>query len=192
MVPDLVLGLDLTTLMGWALFDLDGELEASGAWDLSMPAESHEGDRWIAFRGELGKLLLTYRGRICAIGYERPSTVQWATARVAFGQAALVELEAARASIPTTVVSPSTLKMVVAGHGHASKDEVQAAVVLRTGPLTHPGLTKKAAKLRGDEADARAIAIVLVTIYCLDALRRCKLVRRPVERRKAHRKKAPA
>jgi len=180
--PDVVLGLDLTTCMGWAAFDLDGQLLDSGAWNLSQPDDAHDGDRWIACRGKLGQLLATYHGRICAIGFERPSTVQWHTARVSFGQAAIIELDAAKQSIPTTTISPSTLKLVVTGHGRASKQEVEAAVVARSGPLKMPGgSTKTAAKLRSDEADARAIAIALVSIYTIADLRRRVLVRRPVE-----------
>ncbi len=181
MVPDLVVGLDITTCMGWAVFDLDIKLVESGAWNLGQPDDAHAGDRWVACRGRLGKLFATYHGRVCAIGFERPSTVQWNTARVAFGQATIIELDAAKQLIPTTTISPSTLKKVVAGHGHASKQEVQAAVVRSTGPLTVPGETKIAEKLRSDEADARAIAMAMLSIYSIADLRRRVLLKRPPE-----------
>ncbi len=190
MEPDVVLGLDLTTCMGWAAFGLDIQLVESGAWNLGQPADAHDGDRWIACRGQLGKLLATFHGRICAIGFERPSTVQWNTARVAFGQAALIELEAAKQLIPTTTISPSTLKKVVAGHGHASKQEVEAAVVRRTGALTMPAGSKIAEKLRSDEADARAIAIAMLSIYTVADLRRRVLLKRPAEPKPQRRKRA--
>ena len=126
----------MTTCMGWAAFDLDLQLVQSGAWNLGQPADAHDGDRWIAFRGKIGQLLATYHGRICAIGFERPSTVQWATARIAFGQAAIIELDAAK---------------------------------------------QIAEKLRSDEADARAIAMAMITIYTVADLRRRVLVKRPAE-----------
>jgi Holliday junction resolvasome RuvABC endonuclease subunit len=191
MEPDVVLGLDLTTCMGWAAFDLDIQLVGSGAWNLGQPTDAHDGDRWIACRGQLGRLLATYHGRICAIGFERPSTVQWNTARIAFGQAAIIELDAAKLSIPTATISPATLKKVVAGHGHASKQEVQDAVVLRTGALTMPGgTTKLAEKLRSDEADARAIAIAMLSIYTIADLRGRVLMKRPPEPKPSRSKRA--
>lgn len=190
MEPDVVLGLDLTTCMGWAAFDLDLQLVQSGAWNLGQPTDAHEGDRWIACRGKLGQLLATFHGRVCAIGFERPSTVQWATARIAFGQASIIELDAAKLSIPTAIISPATLKKVVTGHGHASKQEVQDAVVQRTGALAMPGGTKIAEKLRSDEADARAIAMAMLSIYTIADLRRRLLVKRPAEPKPSRRKKA--
>lgn len=188
-MDDVVIGLDLTTCTGWAVYDLDGQLVDSGAWNLAAAGDDHEGERWIAFRGHVGKLLAAYAGRIRAIAYERPSTEQWATARVAFGQAAIVELEAARIGVPTTVISPMTAKMVVAGHGRASKQEVQDAVVRTGGPLRTTGSTKVAEKLRSDEADARAITLTLLAIYEPADLARGHLVKRS-KARKPRRKEA--
>jgi len=189
-VDDVVIGLDLTTCTGWAVYDLDGQLVDSGAWNLAPAGDDHEGERWIAFRGHVGKLLAAYAGRIRAIAYERPSTVQWATARIAFGQAAILELEAARIGVPTTVISPMTAKMVVAGHGRASKHEVQDAVVRTTGPLRTTGSTKVAEKLRSDEADARAITMTLIAVYEPSDLARGHLVKRSKPAPKSRRKKA--
>jgi Holliday junction resolvasome RuvABC endonuclease subunit len=188
-VDDVVIGHDLTTCTGWAVFDLGGVLVDSGAWNLAPAGDDHEGERWIAFRGHAGKLLAAYAGRIRAIAYERPSTVQWATARVAFGQAAILEMEAARIGVPTTMISPATAKKAVAGHGRASKQDVQEAVVRTTGPLRTTGSTKVAEKLRSDEADARAIAMTLLAVYEPSDLARGRLAKRSKPAPKTRRKK---
>lgn len=188
MAADLVLGLDLTTSCGWAVTDLNGRTVDSGVLDLRPGNGDHEGLRWVAFRGKLVRLLGQYRERLCAIGYERPSTQQWATARLAFGQAALVELEASRDEIPTVDVSPSTIKKIVAGHGRASKEDVVAAVERATGPMRGRGGTPRGDKLRSDEADAIGVCLVLVRAYSTDDLRRRVLVRRPSSTKKTRRR----
>jgi Holliday junction resolvasome RuvABC endonuclease subunit len=182
---DLVIGLDLTTCTGWAALELDGRLDDSGAWDMSQPSDAHDGDLWVAFGGRLEKLLTRYSGRICALAFERPTIYgHWDASRIAFGQAALVELAAARRMIPTITVSAGTMRKVTTGKGRATKAEVQRAVIDRTGDLRteRGGSTKterdRRDKLRGDEADARAVVIVVIERYQPDELRDGRLVKR--------------
>jgi Holliday junction resolvasome RuvABC endonuclease subunit len=182
---DLVVTLDLTTQVGWAVFFLDGTLLDSGAWNLEQPSSAHDGEFWASFRVALMRLLAKYEGRVVLIAFERPVMYgHWAVVRIAFGQAALVELTAARFAIPTTMVSPSNMKKVVTGNGRATKDEVREHVIRITGDLkTEQGGTTKGErklfdKLRGDETDARAVGIVVTRKFDPEQLRSGRLVER--------------
>jgi Holliday junction resolvasome RuvABC endonuclease subunit len=153
--------------------------------DLSVSPNAHEGEIWSAFRVALARLLSKYHGRICVIAFERPVLYeQWDTIRIAFGQAAFVELAARAADIAVTMVSPSTLKKELTGSGKAPKSVVQEHVVRLTGDLfmERGGTTKEERKrrdkLRGDEADARAVGIVVTRKYEPDELRVGRFVER--------------
>lgn len=185
MTRDLVLALDLTTRVGWSRFHVDGALRGSGSWDLKQPKHAHPGALWEAFGEALDRELSRFEGQICVIAFESPVMYdQWATARVAFGQAAIVELAGHLLGIATIGIPPATLKKTVTGKGNATKALVQEHVVRLTGELNteRGGKTKTerslADKLRGDEADARAVGIVVTRSYEPDELRAGRFVER--------------
>lgn len=177
---DLILCLDLASIVGWALFTTDGHLFASGVWEIDDG--EHEGDRWSNFRTELAKFLAKYSDRLCGIAMERPILYgitgrDWTSARVLFGQSAIVELEATRWQLPTVMVPPSEIKKLVTDNGNAPKALVTKAIEQQTGPLsTKPGGKNKTErahrdKARSDEADARGVGLVVIVKYSMSALR---------------------
>jgi len=181
----LILCLDLASIVGWALWTVDGHLYASGFWEIDDG--EHEGDRWASFRTQLSKFVRKYVDRLCGIAFERPILYgltgrDWKSARVLFGQAAVLEMEAARWQLPTAMVPPSEIKKLVTGNGNAPKAEVTKAIEIQTGPLLlkRGGKTKteraRADKARSDEADARGVGMVVLVKYSMSALKERRFV----------------
>jgi Holliday junction resolvasome RuvABC endonuclease subunit len=150
-IRDVILALDLATRTGWAALDLDGKRLDSGAWTLAPRARRPKADRWVRFAEALGDLLAAYVDRVAVLALERPFTGGPGprTPQVAWGLVALAELAAERRGIAVAHYPPATVKLVVAGNGHASKVQVGKAVSRRLG-YSVPG---------GDEADALAVAL---------------------------------
>lgn len=181
---DLIIGLDLASVAGWAVFDLDGKLVESGSWDVSLGGD-YQGDRWLAFHVNVTWLFERYAGRVAALVMERPVTYgknPWSTSRVLFGQASIAEMVAARNCCESLFVHPAQLKKRATGQGNATKRQVIDAMVEETGPLAiEPGgdtKTERARrdKARSDEADARAAALWLLDNYEREDLARGELV----------------
>ena len=147
-----VLALDLGTKLGWAIRHADQRIE-SGARDFSP--ERHEGDglRFLRFRAWLHdtKQRLEAAGeRLELIRYERvdfvPAYAGANAAHIYGGNWATVTMWAEHHGIPYEGVSPSTVKKAIAGHGHAKKPAIMAAVrAMGFNPAT------------ADEADALAV-----------------------------------
>jgi Holliday junction resolvasome RuvABC endonuclease subunit len=180
MIRDLILCLDLASIVGWALFTIDGQLVDSGVWEIE--SGDHDGDRWASFRAKLSARLFQYRERLAGVAMERPVMYgkpgqDWTTGRVMFGQAAIVEMEAVRWMLPTLMIPPSEIKSVVTGNGNASKQQVITAIEAQLGQLsTRPGGRTKTDrerrdKARSDEADARGVGLVVLARYSRSALR---------------------
>jgi Holliday junction resolvasome RuvABC endonuclease subunit len=178
--------IDLASIAGFSVFNLNGLLLESGSW--AFEPGPHKGDRWLDFRSETSRLLSRYSGRMALLAMERPVLYgdpgkDWNTARVMFGQSALIELDAARLGIPTTMVSPSEIKMFVTGNGNAPKGEVIRAVERELGPLSTAleertaSDRKRSEKARSDEADARALGLYILGSFDMTRLRAGALVR---------------
>jgi Holliday junction resolvasome RuvABC endonuclease subunit len=168
---DLVFGFDPASSAGWAVFDLDGNVVESGAWAVGKDGTDYPGDRWMMLEQAAASLLDRYPGRIAAAAIERPSTVQWNTARVLFGQAAIIEWVCARAGVESVLVAPSSIKKAATGDGRADKSVVRDAMA-DLAPLQ-----ARTAKGREDEADARGACVWLLATHDRAALKRGELSR---------------
>jgi Holliday junction resolvasome RuvABC endonuclease subunit len=161
--------LDLANDAGWAVFDLDGKLIASGTWRVGRRPKSHPGERWSEFRFELAALLEVYRGRVVCVAYERPIIYggprSYNTARIIFAQAAIADSVALLYGIDLVIeVQPKAMKKLLTGNGNASKALMSTKAEEKWGALAQDDDgTEIAVKLRGDEADARAVGNYVLT-----------------------------
>ncbi len=107
-------------------------------------------DRLAQLAGELDALVADVAP--CALAVERVLFQSNARTAISVGQASgLALVAAARARIPVTQYSPNEVKLAVAGHGAADKDQVQRMVarMLRLDDVPRPA----------DAADALALAL---------------------------------
>ena len=108
-----------------------------------------EGDRMVEIAADLRTLIRRWRPELAAVEkfffYRSSTTIAVVQAR------GVVIMTLARFGIPVVEFPPMQIKLAVAGHGHAEKDEVLAAV-MRELDLEHPPRPD-------DAADALAVAL---------------------------------
>lgn len=108
-----------------------------------------EGERMVEIAGDLRWLIRRWRPELAAVEkfffYRSSNTIAVVQAR------GVVLMTLARFAIPVVEFPPMQIKLAVAGHGHAEKDEVLEAV-MRELNLEHPPRPD-------DAADALAVAL---------------------------------
>jgi len=108
-----------------------------------------EGDRMVEIAADLRSLIRTWRPQLAAVEkfffYRSSTTIAVVQAR------GVVIMTLARFSIPVLEFPPMQIKLALAGHGHADKDAVLAAV-MRELDLDQPPRPD-------DAADALAVAL---------------------------------
>ncbi len=174
MTRDVVIGLDLATVSGWAVYDLDANLLVSGVWDLSVRPGETSGWRWLRLNQRLTALLLArYDGRVAAIGVEdafsgptqeggKKGMSKRSTA-VLWGLRATVESVAALHGIPVVAYAQATVKKTYAGSGRASIASIIEIADRERQLKTGDNGTAAAVKRRSDEAIARGVAVTLLS-----------------------------
>jgi len=108
-----------------------------------------EGERMVEIAADLRSLIRRWRPELAAVEkfffYRSSTTIAVVQAR------GVVIMTLARFGIPVVEFPPMQIKLALAGHGHAEKDEVLAAV-MRELDLEHPPRPD-------DAADALAVAL---------------------------------
>ncbi len=118
----------------------------------------------------IGALLEEHRPHELAI--EQPYVAKNPRSALAIGEARAAAMIAAAAhALPVFEYTPATIKASVAGHGGASKEQVQAMVALQLGLAEAPEPL--------DAADALAIAITRLAEAGLDARLEASGLQRP-------------
>lgn len=138
--------------MGYGLVqeDVDGGTSLLSWGVLTANPRLSLGKRLHRLYQELLELMERYPPDEMAV--EEPFVSQNARAAMAVGQAQGVALMAAAArGVPAARYSPLQVKHAVAGHGGASKEQVQQAVMIRLGLAAAP--------VPEDAADALAVAL---------------------------------
>ena len=138
--------------MGYGLVEegVDGDTSVMTWGVLTANRRLSLGERLHCLYRELLELMERYSPDEVAV--EEPFVSQNARTAMAVGQAQGVALMAAAArGAPAARYSPLQVKHTVAGHGGASKDQVQQAVLMRLGPET--------ASASEDAADALGVAL---------------------------------
>ena len=138
--------------MGYGLLegDVDGSTSAVTWGVLTVKPRISLGERLHRLYRELMELMERYSPDEVAV--EEPFVSQNARTAMAVGQAQGVALMAAAArGTPAARYSPLQVKHAVAGHGGASKEQVQQAILMR--------LELGAAPLSEDAADALGVAL---------------------------------
>ncbi len=142
-----ILALDCATTTGWAANCLsDSQRQAvfpatpaHGIQKFALEPGSSPGRRWLRFTPWLSLLVARFEPELLV--YEKPfvDAIRSSTvAAVAYGMATRVEEAAASYQIPCRAVANSTLKAFATGRGHASKDDMVAAALLRWPELREP------------------------------------------------------
>ena len=146
----MILGLDIsTTCTGWAAIEAGGRYVASGV--IRPPSKAKLQQRLAFLFPAMQRIAICYKPHAVAI---EDVHVRYANAAMALGVARGIVLAALLselgADLPITDYAPATIKATVAGHGHASKAKVAAAVMrtLRVDTFASD-----------DESDACAIAL---------------------------------
>jgi len=145
-----IIGLDLGTKTGWAVFYDGGSIE-SGVNSFDVHRGEDPGMRYVHFRAWLKRLLLDTLPDL--VVYEQAFQRGGIAAEVAAGFTTRVQEVCALAGVHHTSVNATTLKKFATGKGNASKgDMIQAALDRWGAEWTHGGQSLD------DEADARWVA----------------------------------
>jgi crossover junction endodeoxyribonuclease RuvC len=147
----IVLGIDPgTAALGYGIVERNGHLRAVDYGCLATSADIGLPERLLAVHDQVAELIDLHRPDLLAI--ERIYFSRNVQTAIAIGHArGVVLLAAARASVAVREATPSEVKMAVAGHGGAAKDQV-ARMVQRILDLAEPPSPD-------DAADALAIAV---------------------------------
>jgi crossover junction endodeoxyribonuclease RuvC len=147
----IVLGIDPgTAALGYGIVERNGHLRAVDYGCLATSADIGLPERLLAVHDQVAELIDLHRPDLLAI--ERIYFSRNVQTAIAVGHArGVVLLAAARASVAVREATPSEVKMAVAGHGGAAKDQV-ARMVQRILDLAEPPSPD-------DAADALAIAV---------------------------------
>ena len=150
-----ILGLDPgLARVGYGLIDVDGR-PGSGRQQMldcgiirTDPGRS-DGERMVEIARDLRQLLRTWRPQLAAVEkfffYRSSTTISVVQAR------GVLIMTLARFGIPVVEYPPMQIKLALAGHGHADKDEVLTAVMRELNLDTPPR--------PDDAADALAVAL---------------------------------
>ena len=149
-----VLALDISTNVGWAVFNGRHSKPRLDTWRAPMAMVGHYGRRLSAFEEWLrGKISLLQPE---LVAFESPIFVKWSsdlatnehTIRLLIGLASITELVCYRASVRCIEVHSQTAKKRLAGNSRAKKNQMVAAAV------------KAGFEVANDhEADACAVAL---------------------------------
>jgi len=149
--PRDVLSLDLGTSTGWA-FAREGVIMKSGILDMSKSNELR-GQKYIRFHNWLSGF-----SGVDAVYFEDVKHHQAQKSIMAIrnycGFLAVLEMFAYGAKIPLIGMAIGTIKMIVGGHGHCSKEDVCRALHQLGWQNGEPGTM-----IDNDEADACAIIL---------------------------------
>lgn len=149
-------GLDLGTMMGWALVDDTGRRIDSGIWRFERVGKEHPGARYVRASQQLAAFLRQWHGRLSTLGYELVRRHEGTQAAHVYGafEAILLAVSAQGAIAPDTV-EVADLKTVATGRGNAKKLDVMVAARSRWPELDIDG--------RGadNEADALWLADIM-------------------------------
>ncbi|MEM6315746.1 MAG: crossover junction endodeoxyribonuclease RuvC [Planctomycetota bacterium] len=125
-----ILGIDPgTRLTGYGVIDFHPANPALvDAGVIRLDADADIARRLVELERELAELIAEHRPDVCAVEqlyahYNHPRT------SIVMGHArGVILLCAARANVHVRELSPNRVKQSLIGHGHASKDQMQAAV----------------------------------------------------------------
>ena len=150
-----ILGLDPgLARVGYGVIDVDGRPGSGGQRLLDCgiirtdPGRS-DGERMVEIARDLRQLLRLWRPQLAAVEkfffYRSSTTISVVQAR------GVLMMTLARFQVPVVEYPPMQIKLALAGHGHADKDDVLDAV-MRELNLEHPPRPD-------DAADALAVAL---------------------------------
>lgn len=156
-----ILGLDLGTHTGWAIYR-DGKITESGVADFSLKRGDSPGLRYYKMSRWLCERMLFFYDTSpdaeekVLVGYEQPHMRGGAATEILYGMVAIVQGMCARPVLikagikcDHTAVHTGTLKKFITGTGRASKEHVIEAV------------NKRVKKTITDDNEADAIAVAL-------------------------------
>jgi crossover junction endodeoxyribonuclease RuvC len=126
-----ILGLDISTKTGWAVWR-DGEIIEKGVFHVEPPKSKDpiaRFSRWRGYRSHLGDILVTYNPVYAFVegyGYANAHTLV-----TLVELSALLKAELMAFGLPWTEVPPTTLKKFLTGSGKAEKQKMLLEVYKR-------------------------------------------------------------
>jgi crossover junction endodeoxyribonuclease RuvC len=159
----IVLGIDPGTItMGFGVIECqDNNVALIKYGALKTPARSPIGERLSFLYRNLQSVIAQYHPEVLAV--EQPFVAKNASSAFAIGRAqAVAILAAADANLPCFEYTPAEIKMRVANHGAADKEQVQQMVMLQ--------LELKEVPQPNDAADALAVALCHVQVVQLEKI----------------------
>ena len=125
-----VIGLDLGSVSGWAALTMAGSRVEGGQWQLGKGPPA---SRYIALRASVLGLLERFDGWISAVAIETPTVAKQSTQarRLGYGFLATAELVVVRRGIVLVECNNTQTKVALAGHGRATKAEQISAALRR-------------------------------------------------------------